>query len=201
MAEASDSMAEASDSRVGAGGSMEASGSGLSVEMRPAMQVAALRYFSAEGAFARAVRESAGAALPSPLQAVAVPASQETAFAAELVLAWCRPTETLCLTESAARLSQLRGAVAGMEDGCLVELTSGLQLLRVRGERIAPLLCRLGGYGSAPEPGEARRSRLADVPVLALSLRPAETLLVVDRVYLPHLLGWVRETLRDFAAA
>ena len=46
--------------------------------------------------------------------------------------------------------------------------------------------------------GEARRSRIADVPVLAISVRAGETLLVVDRVCLPHLFAWIRETLLDF---
>jgi len=38
---------------------------------------------------------------------------------------------------------------------------------------------------------------MADVPVLALSLRAAETLLVVDRALLPHVLAWLRATLED----
>jgi hypothetical protein len=39
------------------------------------------------------------------------------------------------------------------------------------------------------------------VAVLALSVRELETLLVVDRAHLPHVLAWIRETLLDFAAA
>jgi hypothetical protein len=38
---------------------------------------------------------------------------------------------------------------------------------------------------------------MADVPVLALSLRANETLLVVDRALLPRVLAWIRETLND----
>jgi hypothetical protein len=55
----------------------------------------------------------------------------------------------LCLTDSRARLSDLEAQLTGVADGCLVN----------------------------PRPGEARRSRMADVPVLALSLRAGETLL------------------------
>jgi len=51
---------------------------------------------------------------------------------------------------------------------------------------------------TASAPGEARRSRLADVPVLALAVRAGETLLVVDRGYAAHLMAWIRETLLDF---
>jgi len=83
----------------------------------------------------------------------------------------------------------------------MVELTGGLRIVRLTGLGIAELLCRLGGTASVPAPGEARRSRMADVPVLAISLRAGETLLVVDRVYLPHLLGWIRETLLDFGTS
>jgi len=66
------------------------------------------------------------------------------------------------------------------------------------GDRLAELLSRFGGTASVPRPGEARRSRLADVPVLALSVRPGEALLLVDRAYAEHLMGWIRETLLDF---
>jgi len=59
----------------------------------------------------------------------------------------------------------------------MVELTGGLQIVRLTGVRTADLLCRLGGTASVPAEGEARRSRLADVPVLALSVRTGETLL------------------------
>jgi hypothetical protein len=34
--------------------------------------------------------------------------------------------------------------------------------------------------------------------VLALCVRAGETLLVVDRAYTEHLMGWIRETLLDF---
>jgi hypothetical protein len=73
--------------------------------------------------------------------------------------------------------------------------------VRLTGLGIANLLCRLGGTASVPAPGEARGSRIADVPVLAISVRAGETLLVVDRVYLPHLLAWIRETLLDVEAS
>ena len=169
------------------------------------MQVATLRYFPAERAFAHALREALGTELPAVLQAIAVsprhgtfPAASEEMPVTPLILAWRSPTETLCLTHTPGTLAQLRSLVAGRTDGCLVDLTAGLEVLRLSGERIAELMSRLGGYASMPQPGEARRSRLADVPVLAVALHPAETRLVVDRAYLPHLLGWIQETVRDF---
>ena len=154
------------------------------------MQVATLRYFTREGSFAERVRAFTGMPLPAAL------AAREEA---QLILAWRSPTETLCVTRSTTRLAELGASLAASADGCLVELTGGLRIVRLTGLRIADLLCRLGGTASVPAAGEARRSRLADVPVLALSVRAGETLLVVDRAWLLHLLAWIRETLLDFA--
>jgi heterotetrameric sarcosine oxidase gamma subunit len=165
------------------------SGASLYVEERTG--VATLRYFGREGGFARAVRAATGSALPEALAAC-------EACAGTMTLAWRSPTETLCVT-SPERIEELATRLANEHDGQLVDLSGGLKVVRLRGERIADLLCRLGGTASVPGVGEARRSRLADVPVLAFSVRAGETRLVVDRSYLPHLLGWSRETLRDFA--
>jgi len=104
------------------------------------------------------------------------------------------------VTRNAARLAELAARLADAADGCLIDLSGGVRIVRLTGLRIADLLCRLGGTASVPRAGEARRSRLADVPVLALSVRAGETLLAVDRAYLPHLLAWIRETLLDFEA-
>ncbi|MBV9316602.1 MAG: hypothetical protein JOZ34_03985, partial [Gammaproteobacteria bacterium] len=106
-----------------------------------------------------------------------------------------------CLARSAAHLPELIERLAAVGDGYAVDLSGGLRIVRLTGARSAELICRLGGAASVPAVGEARRSRMADVAVLALSVRNGETLLAVDRAHLPHLLGWVRETLLDFEAA
>ena len=168
-----------------------AEATGLTVRVDETTQAAALRYFVRGGAFAAALQDSVGV-LPEGLQAA------ETRDGA-LILAWRSPTETLVLTGDPARLSDLEARVAQAADGCLVNLSGGLRVLRLTGERISDLLCRLGGTGSIPRPGEARRGRMADVPVLALCVRAGETLLVVDRAYAEHLMGWVHETLLDLA--
>jgi hypothetical protein len=156
------------------------------------MQVATLRYFTRQGPFADAVRTASGMPLPDVLEA-----REE----AQLILAWRSPTETLCVTRNATRLAELAARLAASADGCMVELMGGLRIVRLTGPRIADLLCRLGGTASVPAPGESRRSRIADVPVLALAVRAGETLLIVDRAYLPHLLAWTRETMLDFEGA
>ncbi len=165
---------------------------GLSVRVDEVLQVATLRYFAPDGEFAAALREVTGLALPQTQQAL-------TASDGQLILAWGSPTETLCLAGNPARIVQIAERLAGLADGCLVSLSGGMKVVRVRGARVRELLCRVGGTGSVPLPGEARRSRMADVPVLAVSITAGETLLVVDRVYAEHLMGWIRETLLDFA--
>ena len=169
-------------------------GGGLAVRVDQAMCAASLRYFEAEGSFAAAARDATGVALPKPLEAARSPDG-------ELTLAWRSPSETLLLTPSAQRLDELEGRLIGSPEGCLVNLTGGLKVLRVTGERPAELLRRLGGTASVPRPGEARRSRLADVAVVALCTEPGEVLLLVDRAYAEHLMGWIRETLLDLTAA
>ena len=156
------------------------------------MQVATLRYFTRAGPFAEAVRSETGMPLPGALEA---------REAGPLILLWRSPTETLCVTRNAARLAELGTKLAAAAEGCMVDLTAGMQIVRLTGLRIPELLCRLGGTASVPAPGEARRSRVADVPVLTLSLRAGEALLLVDSAYLPHLLAWIRETLLDFEAS
>jgi heterotetrameric sarcosine oxidase gamma subunit len=162
---------------------------GVAVRVQGSAPAAALRYFASDGEFA-ACADAAGAALPGTL------AARDTGR--ELVLAWRSPTETLCLARSAQRLAQLCAQLEGVPGGCCVELTGALTVLHLNGERIADLLARIGSAAAVPRAGEARRSRMADVPVLALCVNAPEVLLVVERGYAPHLLGWIRETLLDF---
>jgi Sarcosine oxidase, gamma subunit family len=167
---------------------------GLSVDLLETVYCASLRYFAPTGIFAQAVHAGCGVALPGAGRAVSTPEQ-------DMVLAWRSPTETVLLTAGAAELSTLAAALAAAPDGCLIELTGALKVLDLSGERIAQLLCRLGGSACVPGPGEARRGRLADVPVMALSLRAHEVQLLVERPYLPHLVNWMRETLLDFSAS
>ncbi len=163
----------------------------LGVALDETVAVVTLRYFTADGAFAAAVRAALGAGLP---------ATQAAITAAGLLLAWRSPTETLALGTDAGALAQ---RLAAAPDGCCIELTGGMKLLRVAGARSADFLCRLGGSGVVPRAGQSRRGRLCDVPVQLIGLpgpadaAASETLLVVERVYTPHLLGWIRETLAD----
>jgi sarcosine oxidase gamma subunit len=163
---------------------------GVAVRVQEHAPAAALRYFAPAGAFADAAA-AAGAPLPGTRAALDT--------GRELVLAWRSPTETLCLSHSAARLGELLRGLQGVRGGCCVELTGALTVVHLNGARIGDLIARIGSAASLPGAGEARRSRMADIPVLAVCVNAPEVLLVVDRGYAAHLLGWIRETLLDFA--
>jgi sarcosine oxidase gamma subunit len=154
---------------------------------------ASLRSLSPQASTA-VLRELAGIAPPAPLTACVSPDDCWR-------LAWRSPTETLCLARERSALAALAARLAGMPETALVDLSCALQVLRVAGEDSAGLLCRLGGSAGVPASGQARRSRMADVAVLALAVSVQETLLVVDRAYLPHLAAWIHATLADLAPA
>jgi heterotetrameric sarcosine oxidase gamma subunit len=168
---------------------------GLRVSLDLTSHVASLRYFDPEGSFAATVRSVVGVGLPGVLQSVRVPTTSDDGGC---ILAWRSPTETLVLDTDAKRFSNLKVALAVARDGCIVDQSGGLWVLRASGGRVSDLLTRLGGSTSVPNIGAARRGRLADVSVLALCVEPDETLLVVDRVYSQHLLAWIRQTAADF---
>ena len=159
---------------------------GLSVTLTRAVGAATLRYLSATGEFAARLAR-AGHALPPPGAARQVGA---------LLLASVRPSEALCIAVVPAALPALL-ELGEADDGCLIELTGALDLLWLEGTRGAELLARLGGQGITPALGEARRSRMADVPVLALAPARAACWLLVERTYTEHLSGWIVATLAD----
>lgn len=162
---------------------------GLRVQTLRAVPAAALRYLTPAGGFAAALG-AAGLTLPECGRALGV---------ADLTLAWRSPSETLCLAATGEQLAQLSARLGEHVDGCLVELTGALDVVALSGSRLAELLVRVGSTASLPGQGEARRSRMADVPVLAIALGTARVQLVLERTYREHLLGWIAATLADLA--
>jgi sarcosine oxidase gamma subunit len=69
--------------------------------------------------------------------------------------------------------------------------------LRLRGAKVRDLLLRLGASASVPGVGEARSSRVADLHVLIISLEADDWILMVERVYVAHLLEWIGKTIAD----
>lgn len=170
---------------------------GLSVSLDRSVRVAALRYFDSQGAFAQLCKSTLGVSLPDALRAVKVP---DASADEECLLAWRNPTQTWVVTRNDSTLTALQTALSAAVDGCFVDQSGGVWVLRVRGERTRDLLLRVGNEASVPEPGEARVSRIAELPVMSLSVKTEETLLLVDRVYAEHLFRWVRVTAGDFVA-
>jgi sarcosine oxidase gamma subunit len=172
----------------------------LSVRWDHALSVASLRYFDPAGLFAAEAGEVLGGPLPAPLRALrrVLAAEGSGSAVSELVLAWRSPTETLLVTADAGRLAAVSKFAANRSDGCLVDQTGGILTLVVAGARAPDLLLRLGSTDAVPALGEARTSRLAELSVMSLCTRPGEILLLVERVYVRHLIGWIRETVADF---
>lgn len=166
---------------------------GCAVALDRRWHAASLRSLSPQ-ASAAALREIAGIGPPEMLSACASPDGC-------WCLAWRSPTETLCLASERTALTALAARLADEPEATLVDLSCALRVLRVAGEDSAGFLCRLGASAGVPLPGQARRSRMADVAVLAVAVSAHETLLVVDRAYLPHLAAWIRGTLSDLPSA
>lgn len=159
---------------------------GLYVTLDRQSQLASLRYFDGAGGFAAVVREVTGIELPGVGQAVVVPGP------AECVLAWRSPTEAVLIADGCDIIEKLKVRAAAVSDGCVVEQTGGIGMLRLCGERVPGLLHGIGGNASMPRLGESRVSRIAELPVLALQVRQEEILLLAERPYTTHLLGWIR---------
>ena len=96
-------------------------------------------------------------------------------------------------------IETVQGAAATLADGCIVDQRGGALVFRASGEAVSDLFARLGGQGAGPAIGESRRTRLADVAVLALKVQPEETLLIVERSYGPHFMAAIRVTAADLS--
>jgi heterotetrameric sarcosine oxidase gamma subunit len=170
---------------------------GLSVGMELDYRVASLRYFNSADAFAAGVHEVIGQTLAPPLRAHAAEAASS---GARFILFWRSPTENLFLTRDTALFAELQRRLAAEVDGCMVDQTGGIRVLRVTGPKARDLLLRLGAATAIPaEVGGACTGRVAELPVLTASIQAGEYLLLVERVYLDHLLEWMGATAADLA--
>jgi hypothetical protein len=167
---------------------------GLSVSAERDVQIASLRHFRHSGTFAAAVREAVGRELPEPLRAFQIGSATQGSY---VILAWRSPTETLLLSNDRAAFDELALQLAAAPDGCMVNQTGGISVLRVQREKAGDLLLRLGAATAIPNLGEARSGRLAELQVLTACVLPKEYLLLVERVYVNHLLEWIGATAAD----
>jgi hypothetical protein len=168
---------------------------GLHVHVDRSWHAASLRYFEPQGPFAAEFLAWSGTELPAPQRAIAPKwPGQLSAF----ILAWRSPTETWAFSMDQPALDMLKERIAKSSHGCCVDQSGGFWVLKAAGERVGDLLLRIGSTASLPALGEAHVSRVAEIPVLTMSVNPGETLMVVDRVYAEHLLSWIRVTAADF---
>jgi hypothetical protein len=169
---------------------------GLCVERVRGFKVGALRYFDAAGPLGANLLDVLGGPLPAPLGAAryALGGSEHA-----LIMAWRSPTETLLMTSDRAAFDTIiQRMAAHAAEGCLVEQTGGVCVWQASGTRTRELLERLGSVASTPALGEARTSRIAELPVLAFCVREGQVMLLLERVYSEHLRGWISETAADF---
>jgi sarcosine oxidase gamma subunit len=167
---------------------------GLSVRTELAYQAASLRYFDTTARFAAALSETLGRPLAEPRRAARV---EQSTGGAHVILAWRSPTENSLLCSDPAAFSALAAKLGAAPDGCMVDQSGGIRVIRVAGHRARDLLLRLGAATTLPELGEARTGRLAEVSVQTLSVEKGEYLLLVERVYLRHLIDWINATAAD----
>jgi heterotetrameric sarcosine oxidase gamma subunit len=168
---------------------------GLSVSVERGLLAASLRYFDGAGSFAAAVCGAIGRPLPECLRVIRV---EEATNTAQFVVAWRSPTETLLLCRSRIAFAELEQRLAALADGCMVDQTGGVSVIRVRGPRACDLLLRLGASTAIPGLGEALSGRMAEVQVLTACIHEGEFLLLVERAYARHLLEWIGATASDF---
>jgi hypothetical protein len=167
----------------------------LAIRPVSTLEVASLRCFDSREAPPPVVIEASGGPLPGPLQA-----ARREGARGPLMLAWRSPTDTMALAETPQALEPLAHAVAGAPGwGCLVNQTGGFRAWQVSGKRMRDLIVRVGSAASMPSAGESRTSRMAELPVLSMCVSEGEIILVVERVYEEHLLGWIAQTAADLS--
>ena len=171
-----------------------ASGIGVEVEVDTQLHIGALRYVAPVDVQA-ALRDVTAGSLPEVCRAVVTATVGGTKG---VLLLWRSPSETLVVSPTAEPLGALVSALAGATQACLVDQSGGYWALRVSGPKAPDLLVRLGATTSVPRLGESLVGRLADLTVQSACVLEGEVLLLVERLYTDHLLGWIEETLADF---
>src|SRR5258706_13255385 len=114
---------------------------GVSVSIDRGQQIASLRYFDHAGRFAATVGEAVGRALPEPLHAFQIGSATQGSY---VILAWRSPTETLLLSTDRAPFDEPERQLPAAPNGCMVNQTGGICVLRAQGEKVGSLLLRLG---------------------------------------------------------
>ena len=155
---------------------------GLSVN--GSVRIASLRYYNTRGVFSAALSKLR-IVVPEPLRCKV---AQPTLGALD-ILAWRSPTETVWICDSQPRFDEVKSALKEADDGYLVDQTGGRRLVQLRGPPSGKLLARVGSGFAEIGVGASKIGRMADIAVLVCRPSEEQWLLVVDRLYLEHLLG------------
>lgn len=154
---------------------------GLSVN--DSVRIVSLRYYNTRGVFCAAL-STLRIVVPEPLRCTV---AQPTPGALD-ILAWRSPTETVWICDSPPRFDEIKGALKESDDGYLVDQTHGRRLVQLRGPRSGKLLAHVGSGFAEMAVGASKIGRMADIAVLVCRPSEEQWLLVVDRLYLEHLL-------------
>lgn len=168
---------------------------GVTVRVDRGLHVAAIRYVD-PSAIKDVVTAVLGVEIPAPLRAVWPPPAGGAGVGECLVL-WRNPHESWLISSDAAPSSAIAAALREATMACIVDQTGGIRPIRIRGRRRGDLLIRLASVASIPATNQALAGRWADVTAVAVGSSDDETILLVERVYADHILGWIRETLAD----
>jgi heterotetrameric sarcosine oxidase gamma subunit len=165
---------------------------GIAVALDPEMSVMSLRYFEPHGAFAAAVRRCLGLQLPFEPNAIEVADRRLLTL-----LAWRRPGECLLLSRDAAIIEGVATATVSLGDGRAINITGGACVVHISGPQTGELLSRIGCHDSMPAPRSSRATRVADLPVVLVRTEGLDVHLLLDRVYLEHMMHWLRVSIDD----
>jgi heterotetrameric sarcosine oxidase gamma subunit len=165
---------------------------GIAVALDPEMSVMSLRYFEPHGAFAAAVRRCLGLQLPFEPNTIEVADHRLLTL-----LAWRRPGECLLLSRDSAIVEDVATATVGLGDGRAINITGGACVVRIGGPQTGALLSRIGCHDSMPAPRSSRATRVADLPVVLVRTEGLDVHLLLDRVYLEHMMHWLRVSIDE----
>lgn len=160
----------------------------LALEWVEAMHVLSLRHLPGGGT----------SALSAAIAAHALPVLPEAGrfCGIDPMLIWRSPSETMLLTQDAARasalLASLRPAPGAL--ACALDLSAGTLVVTLQGRDVEALLSRLVDAHALPRShGQASRVRLVDIAAVVWRAAPDHVGLLVDRANSHYLAQWLSD--------
>jgi sarcosine oxidase gamma subunit len=104
------------------------------------------------------------------------------------------------LSRDSAIVEGVATATVSLGDGRAINVTGGACVVRIGGPQTDALLSRIGCHDSMPAPRSSRATRVADLSVVLVRTEGLDVHLLLDRVYLEHMMHWLRVSIDDVAA-